>query len=347
MTQDFIPVATLKRDVFSETVKGHFAAAPGDPVIRRIVSASPWWSRPMAWMLARREIAALKAVAGVAGTPQLRSVDGDGLYRSWSHGAPLHLARPAGREFYRSAFVLLRELRRRGVTHNDLAKPQNWLMTPDGHAAVIDFQLASRHRRRGAFHRLMAYEDFRHLLKQQRAFAPQLLTPTGARILARRSWPSRLWMATGKRVYNGLTRGLFDWSDGEGSGDRIEREGKATIAALMAYPGVTAVALSVYPLPKTGVGLYAFCEAAAVNAAALASAHRARGGSADVVQVVPALPRREDGAIRDELLHLVAMNRAAEIDELTRTDAALAAVMGPIMDGRLNLGDRRISRMER
>ena len=44
---------------------------------------------------------------------------------------------------------LLREMRRAGVTHNDIAKPQNWLMTPEGRAAVIDFQLASVHESAG------------------------------------------------------------------------------------------------------------------------------------------------------------------------------------------------------
>ena len=66
----------------------------------------------------------------------LHSVDRDGLYRSWTEGTPLHLARPADPAWYRDAHRLLREFRRRGITHNDLAKPQNWLMTPDGRAAV-------------------------------------------------------------------------------------------------------------------------------------------------------------------------------------------------------------------
>lgn len=337
---DFVPVATLKRDVFSETVKGHFTGSPDVPVIRRIVSAAPWWSRPLAWTLARREIAALRAVAGIPGTPQLLEVDRDGLYRSWSEGAPLHLARPADRAFYRSAFALLRSLRRAGLTHNDLAKPQNWLMTPDGRAAVIDFQLASRHRRRGALYRLMAYEDFRHALKQQRAFAPDLMTPTGRRVLARRSWPSRLWMATGKRLYNGVTRGILRWSDGDGTADRLDREGPSTIAALKALPGVREVALAIYPLPGGKVGLYAFCEGGS------AAAPDRRAHSADLVQFASALPRRPDGTLRDDILGLVAMNRVAEIEPLLAGDAALAAVVRPIVDGRLNLRDRRISRLE-
>jgi hypothetical protein len=39
-------VSVLKRDVFSETHKGHLENNPETPVVRRIVSAAPLWSRP-------------------------------------------------------------------------------------------------------------------------------------------------------------------------------------------------------------------------------------------------------------------------------------------------------------
>ena len=65
------------------------------------------------------------------------------LIRDWIDGSPIHIARPSTREWYTGAHRILREMRRRGITHNDLAKPQNWLMRPDGEPAVIDFQLAS------------------------------------------------------------------------------------------------------------------------------------------------------------------------------------------------------------
>lgn len=338
----FVTDAVLKRDVFSETHKGHFEGAPQRAVIRRIVSASPWWSRPLAWTLARREIAALKAVRGVKGTPQLISTDRHGLYRHWTEGTPLHLARPADPAWYRDAFRLLRQMRRMGITHNDLAKPQNWLMAPDGSAEVIDFQLASLHRRRGRLYRVMAYEDFRHLLKQMRAFAPELMTPTARRILARRSLPSRIWMATGKKVYNGVTRG-FGWSDGDGTGDRIEREGPAIMSALMATPGVKDVALAHFPLPKKGTGIYAFVEAPT-----LADPESLAGlSSADLVQAVAALPRAADGAPRADLLSMVAMNQMSELDARLAGDAALATIVRPIADARLNFSDRRISKLEK
>jgi hypothetical protein len=188
---EFVETAVFKRDVFSETHAGYFVNDPDTRIIRRVVSAAPWWSKPLAWILARREIRGLKTVRGIEGVPQLLATDKDGLYRSWTEGTPLHLARPSDPKWYRTAHRILRDMRRLGVTHNDLAKPQNWLMTPEGEAAVIDFQLASVHRRRGALYRLMAYEDFRHLLKQKRAFAKDRMTPTEKRILARRSLPSR------------------------------------------------------------------------------------------------------------------------------------------------------------
>lgn len=344
----FVSHSVLKRDLFSETRKGHIDGSR-EPAIRRIVTASPLWTRPVARLLARREIAALRAVAGIEGTPQLFAVDRDGITRSWTEGAPLHLARPGDPAWYADAFRLLRALRRAGITHNDLAKPQNWLMTPDGRAAVIDFQLASLHRRRGALYRMMAYEDFRHLLKQMRSFAPAHLTPTGRRILARRSWPSRLWMATGKKVYNLVTRGIFRWSDGEGTHDRLDHEGPALRAAFLAVPGTSDVALTTYPLPKKGVGLYAFVETGREDAtpALRAAQDRLDRARADLVQPVAALPRSDTGKVRLDILDRIAMNQIPELSPLLARDPALAAIVEPIVAGRLNLSDRRIVRQER
>lgn len=345
---DFVSQAVLKRDLFSETHKGHLASAPEIAAIRRIVTASPLWTRPIAWALARREIAALAAMSGIEGTPRLFAVDRDGLVRAWTEGAPLHLSRPSDRLWYNDAFRLLRALRRAGITHNDLAKPQNWLMTPDGRAAVIDFQLASRHRRRGAFFRLLAYEDFRHLLKQMRAFAPELMTPTAKRVLARRSLPSRIWMATGKKVYNAATRGIFRWSDGEGTHDRLAHEGPAIRRAFGSVAGVRDIALTTYPLPRKGVGIYAFVEADdTASAGALERAQeKPAQAHADLIQIVTALPRASSGEPRLDLLNLVAMNQIPELNALLGDDRALAAIMTPIIAGRLNFSDRRIARHE-
>ncbi|MCL7996912.1 serine/threonine protein kinase [Brucella sp. 21LCYQ03] len=340
----FVETAVFKRDVFSETRAGYFAGDPETRIIRRVVSAAPWWSKPLAWILARREIRGLKTVRGIEGVPQLLYTDKDGLYRSWTEGTPLHLARPAQLKWYRTAHRILRDMRRMGVTHNDLAKPQNWLMTPEGEAAVIDFQLASVHRRRGGFYRLLAYEDFRHLIKQKRAFAPDLMTPTEKRILARRSLPSRIWLATGKKVYNFITRGIFSWSDGEGTGDRIDNEGPAIMAALKSDPRVKDVALALYSLPAKGVGLYAFVETADADEKSLRA--RLKGTKLELIQPVAHLPRREDGTIRDDILRLIAMNQMTELDELLQREPEMRGLVEALASHRLNFTDRRISQLE-
>ena len=154
------------------------------------------------------------------------------LVRGFIDGAALHLARPVGDvAFFRSAKAALRTLHRAGVCHNDLNKEQNWLRGADGRAYLTDFQLAARFRRRGLLFRIAAYEDLRHLLKHKRRYAPDALTPAELRVLARKSWLTRIWMATGKQVYYAVTRGLFGFVDREGGGTRLVQDAPAIASA--------------------------------------------------------------------------------------------------------------------
>ncbi|MEF2073711.1 serine/threonine protein kinase [Consotaella aegiceratis] len=344
----FAPRTILKRDIFSEIVVGAFEDEPQTTVTHRRVAAAATWAKPLAWHLARREIAALKALAGVPNTPQLLGVDRSGLYRSWIAGTPLHIAKPKGDEaYFRDAKRLLRALHRRGVTHNDLAKPQNWLITPDGHAALIDMQLATIFKRRTALFRLMAREDLRHLLKQKRSFCKAALTPRERQLLAVKSVPARLWLKTGKPVYNLVTRGLFRWSDGEGTHDRIDTDGPQIARHLDADADVVAYQFSLFPYPrKQGVGIYAFVEP---RPGADADAIEARIAALpdprpDLVQCVTTLPRTADGTVRNDLLRLVAINQVDRVGELVGPDAALAELMHQIAAGRRNWSDRRLRR---
>ncbi|MBZ8118493.1 serine/threonine protein kinase [Roseovarius sp. LXJ103] len=325
-----------KRDIFSETVSGTLKDMPDFPVVLRKLDTVPLYAKPIAWALARKEIKGLRAVEGIEGCPLLIRVDRTGLLRSWTRGTPLQLAKPDDAAWYKDAKRLLREMRRAGVTHNDIAKPQNWLRTPEGRAAVIDFQLASVHRRRGALFRTMAREDLRHLLKQKRAYAPHLLTPAEHNMLARKALPTRLWMATGKRAYNFITRRLMNWSDGEGTEDRIERDGPLITAALMAHPEVTDVAMCTYALPAKGVGLYAFVETSLGAEQLTASLKTAP----ELIQPTATLPRHADGSARMDILSLIAANRLDELAELSAADPTLAPVLKPLIANRLNLTDR-------
>jgi len=334
---DFEPETVLKRDVFSETIMGHARPQPTLKLALRNLTNVPWYGRFLSQWLARREARALRAVQGIRGTPQLLAANRQGILRVWSDGTPLQLARPSEPTFYHDARRILREMRQRGVTHNDLAKPQNWLMAPDGHAELIDFQLASVHVRKTRAFRIKGYEDLRHLAKMKQRYAPHLLTPTEARIAATRSVPSRIWHATGKRLYNFVTRRLMHWQDGEGAGLRLEETQVALNASLDNHSEISAHALLSYPLTGEGVGLYLFLETALDVAVATALLPEPRP---DLVQTAPRLPRTQNGDLRKDLLALIATNRTDELDAALKNEPALADTLRPLIAGRLNLTDR-------
>lgn len=206
---------TLKSDLFGRVLLDEEALT-----VRRDFTAARWWLRPLARRLARREARALARLDGLAGTPRLLRFDAGVLVRDWIDGRPMQVARPADPAYFRDALALLRRLHRAGVAHNDLAKEPNWLVTASGRPALVDFQLALVSPRRGAMFRALAREDLRHLLKHKRTYCPAGLTARQRRILATPAPHSRLWRATGKRVYTFVTRRLLGWADREGAGDR-------------------------------------------------------------------------------------------------------------------------------
>jgi hypothetical protein len=333
----------LKRDVFSTVERGRFVTASGDrdAVLRRLDQV-PWWTRPLAYHLFQRERRAL-AMAGPLGVgPPLLFANDQALVRGFIDGVALHVARPSGdRGYFVSAKAALRRLHRAGVTHNDLAKEQNWLRGTDGKAYLTDFQLAFVFRRRGKMFRLAAYEDLRHLLKHKRTYVPDALTTSERRILARKSLPTRIWMATGKRVYRLITRGVFGFTDREGGGPRLVHDAPIITAALKRDPRVRDAAVVAFPERRAGTGLYAFVETAASLSERQVEEMMTGCGvrPPERVQLVEAMPRRPSGEVRSEILQLVAMNQVDLIDPLL-TGPAERDVMARIIAGRQNFRDR-------
>lgn len=211
----------LKKDLFGEVWQDR---TRGELIVRRDTRLARWWVRWLANALLRREAAALEALAGLDGIPRHLTTSKHGLTRSFIDGVPMHVGRPAGKEYFASAFRLLRRMHQRGVVHNDLAKEPNLLVRADGSAAFIDFQLAWRTQRRGRLFRAAAREDIRHLLKHKRTYRPDALTRREKRILDTPTPASRIYMATVKPAYLFITRRLLGWSDREGARDRGQRE---------------------------------------------------------------------------------------------------------------------------
>jgi predicted Ser/Thr protein kinase len=332
----------LKRDVFSIVERGTFAGPTGnaDAVVRRIDDV-PWWSRPIARHFLKREARALAAIGSAGIAPPLLFTGRRVLVRGFIDGVPLHIARPVGdRAYFRSARAALRRLHAAGFTHNDLAKEQNWLRGADGRAYLTDFQLSSRFR--GRTFRVAAYEDLRHYLKHKRSYAPEALTATEKRILARKSWITRIWMATGKKVYIAVTRGLFRFTDREGGGPRLVNDAPVIAAQLKSQARVRDVVVLAFPDRRAGTGLYAFVEAepgASEDAIRDFIAQSLRARAPERLQLVDALPRRADGSVRTEILQLVAMNQVDQVDTLI-ADETERRIVTKIIADRRNLRDR-------
>ena len=133
-------------------------------------------------------------------------------------------AQPRDPHYYRQAHALLKQVRARGVAHNDLHKEQNIVVAPDGTPRLIDFQLASVHARGSRALAVRARDDLRHIAKHCRRYlryvrvvdvappAELLANPPRA---PRRSGTALLWRKTGKPLYNFVTRRVLGRRDGE------------------------------------------------------------------------------------------------------------------------------------
>jgi hypothetical protein len=334
----------LKRDVFSTVERGRFRDDAGevDAVLRRLDQV-PWWSYIPARHLFGRERRALALARDLDVGPELLWAGRQALVRGFINGVALHLAKPFGdAAYFRSAKDALRRLHRAGICHNDLAKEQNWLRGSDGRAYVTDFQLAHCFKTRGRLFRIAAYEDLRHLLKHKRSYAPEALTPKERKILARKSLVASVWLATGKKVYRAVTRGLFNFTDREGGGRRLVNDAPVLIDLIRKNPDVRDTAIVAFADRRTGVGLYAFVEAdqTALEAQLRNELAAASGVKPpEHIQVVQALPRDSAGKIRTEVLQLVATNQLDLLEPMMTSPADRAFLMN-ILEQRKNLRDR-------
>ena len=332
----------LKRDVFSTVERGTFRSDAGElPGVLRRLDEVPWWSRPLAILLFNRERHALAAVTALGVAPPLLYADRTRLVRGYIPGSAVKIARPFGDlAYFRSARAALRAVHRLRISHNDLAKEQNWLRSPDGRAYLLDFQLASMFARRSRLFRIAAYEDLRHFLKHKRRYVPDALTAMEKRVLARKSLPTRIWMATGKKVYMLVTRGLLGFIDSEGGGTRMARDAPAIETAAKDITGVRDVAVLDFPDRKRGIGLYAFVEADPdVSEGNLRDALAGALGAdrlPEFIQVVDALPRRPEGTVRRDVLRLISTNQVDMIEPLL-TSLEEARLVARIVANRKNL----------
>lgn len=224
----------LKSDAFGlvELLEGEHGL-----VVRRVARGSRIpGTGVLARLLLRRERRALEALegmshvprpvqdaelAGSASTDGRRPGPGQVLLRSWQAGEPLHRAERLPLDFFDLLDGLVAEMHRRGVCHNDLHKEQNVVVGTDGRPALIDFQLASLHPRRGRMYRSRCLDDLRHVQKHRRRYTRDGRGPGaagaehGAGFGTERTLTARIWRRTAKPLYLWITRGILKTRDGE------------------------------------------------------------------------------------------------------------------------------------
>lgn len=175
--------------------------------------------------LAAREQKMLARLRDLSGVPKPLGVENGTLfYRSYIEGSPLYEAgKSVAVSYWDDLMSLAEKCHAAGVTHNDLAKEANILVTPEGRPAFIDFQVAtyfphdSRLLRRLAA--MLRREDRRHLLKHKALYRPDLLTAAEREAVAKKSLPVRVWSATAMKPYQRVIIWL-GWEEASGPRSR-------------------------------------------------------------------------------------------------------------------------------
>jgi acyl-CoA synthetase (AMP-forming)/AMP-acid ligase II len=168
------------------------------------------------------------------------------------------------------------------------------------------------------------------------------LTAKERQILARKSFVASLWLATGKKVYRAITRGLFNFTDREGGGRRLVNDAPVLVKEIRKNPAVRDAAIVAFADRRAGVGLYAFVESdQAALETELKGELAAAGGPKppEHIQIVKALPRDANGKPRIELLQLVATNQLDLIESMVTSEPDRAFLKN-ILESRKNLRDR-------
>lgn len=153
-SEDYALEKTLKFDFYAVTGIYHrvdpSSTAPAQ-VLLKIYHTDPWWLPPLSGLgryLAHRERHYLRRLNGINGVPSLIEPFGrNGLVREYLDGVNLReyfrgRRRRVDADYFPRLFQILDAIHQRGISHNDLSKPENVLVLTDGSPAIIDLQIA-------------------------------------------------------------------------------------------------------------------------------------------------------------------------------------------------------------
>lgn len=187
-------VRVLKRDFYAivgvyERVGQEQGSDAPNSLLVKVYHTDPLGPVPLGWLgrwLCDREARFLQRLADVPGVPRLLGRAGrSGYLREYLPGCNLREFRkhsPPNRAFFPELARILERVHSRGVSHNDLSKPENVLVLDDGRPCLIDFQIAYAPRSlrwpviglvSGAILRYLQKVDRYHLAKLHRRSRPE------------------------------------------------------------------------------------------------------------------------------------------------------------------------------
>lgn len=134
------------RDTPTRTTEESPPGAQPPEVVLKIGRSQRLFGLPMSWLgrlLAAREAACLRALAGVDGVPRLLERKGPtGLIREHIPGEVLRRGHAPPPGFHAKLGELVAQVHARGMACVDLEKPENVLLGEDGAPHLFDFQIA-------------------------------------------------------------------------------------------------------------------------------------------------------------------------------------------------------------
>jgi len=150
-------------------------------------------------LLVRREMRALRKLAGLPGVPaDAFRIDAHALAYRYIQGTPLTREARQGAEFFAAFERLLADVHARGVVHLDVRNERNVLVTEGSRVTLIDFQshLGTAHLP-NAMRGWMERFDMAGAYKHWERHHPQSLGETRAALLAGMNRWRRLWFLRG------------------------------------------------------------------------------------------------------------------------------------------------------
>lgn len=212
--KNIVNIQTLKIDQFSKT---DLALYNGRKVIIRTFNNGGVFSRIVARWLAKREKNILEKLNVLQNDnfPKLVYSDKYMLIRSYLEGKALVDSGKQDPAFFQEALKLVKLMHNINVVHNDLEKPENWIVQENKLPGIIDFQISTYipPYMGSYFFKRLAHEDIRHILKNKDRYCTEPLTNEEDLIKNKKSSLNKLWRYGFKPIYNFITRKIFNYSD--------------------------------------------------------------------------------------------------------------------------------------